>query len=223
MRVVELFQSLQGEAEHSGQVTTFIRLSGCNASCKYCDSKYANDGSCVQEMSIGEIMTQVRELKNNLVEITGGEPLLQLDDVNALMLLLDREGYSIDLETNGSIDIRKIVSEENPRLRICKVILDIKTPGSGMDKKMFYGNLRRLNRHDNLKFVVTSKSDMEWAKNIIKKYGPYCENIYFSPCIGYGDITLKDVAEFIIKHKNLGIKYSHQIHKIIWPPDQRGV
>jgi 7-carboxy-7-deazaguanine synthase len=101
--------------------------------------------------------------------------------------------------------------------------MDIKAPGSDMDKYMFYDNISKLDEKDNLKFVVTSKDDMFWSKEVIEKYKPKCR-IYFSPCIGYGDITLKDVAEFIIKNKiSKNIRYSLQIHKIIWTPETRGV
>jgi len=221
MHVCEIFESIQGEATNQGRVTTFVRLANCNLDCSYCDTKYARNAAEIKEMSIEEVLDAIEVLDNKLVEITGGEPLLQYASVLALTVLLLSQGYEVDLETNGTIN----TSNVPPGVRL---IMDFKTPGSKMHKKAYLDCLkelcekRELCKKDDLKFVVTSKEDMEWSKQIIERYKPEAK-IYFSPCIGYGDITLADVAAFVIKNKHLGIRYSLQVHKYIWDPKKRGV
>ncbi len=158
MKVCEIFSSIQGESSLAGIPMIFVRLTGCNLRCAYCDTKYAYYEG--EELSIDEILKKVRSFPFKYVEITGGEPLLQ-DEVHELMNELVKT-HRVLIETNGSISIEKV----NPEV---KVIMDIKTPGSGMSERNYIENLRFLKETDEVKFVLTSRTDYEWAKDFIKK------------------------------------------------------
>lgn len=212
MKISEIFTSIQGESSYAGLPCTFIRLSGCNLRCAYCDTQYAySDGT---EMPVDEIIDRVRQSGPNLVEITGGEPLLQETELSVLVPALLDEGYHVLIETNGSKSIKGIDKR-------AVVILDIKTPGSGMSDKMDFSGFDLLKPSDEIKFVLGGRNDYDWAKDIIhgRKLRDRSE-ILFSPVFGLLDPA--ELAGWIVDD-NLDIRLNLQIHKYIFDPDRRGV
>jgi len=179
----------------------FVRLTGCNLRCKYCDTKYAYDTGT--ELSINEILKIIRSFPFKFVEITGGEPLLQ-EEVYPLMDELVKS-YHVLLETNGSVSIEKVN-------RKVKIIMDIKTPGSGMSEKNNLENLRYLKDFDEIKFVLTDKFDYEWTKDFLKTYEIKTKEILFSPA--FGMLNAAELAQWIIKD-GLSVRLNLQIHKYI--------
>lgn len=211
MKVCEIFTSIQGESSYAGLPCTFIRLTGCNLRCSYCDTVYAYEEGT--ELTEDEIINKVRAAGTNTVEITGGEPLLQGDVLNLIKSLLD-EGCTVLVETNGSQDIKCIDKS-------AVIILDIKTPGSGMSEKMRLSNLTYLKPTDELKFVITDRRDYDWSKNFIIEHGlPGKCKILFSPV--FGDVDPADLSTWIISDR-LDVRLNLQLHKYIYGPDARGV
>lgn len=208
MKVCEIFQSIQGEGELVGYPTVFIRLTGCNLRCRYCDSEYAfYEG---EETSIKEIISKIRAYKSGYICITGGEPLLQEETIDLLKVLLE-EGYEVCLETNGSIDVSKVIREFGIYGKKLMLSLDVKCPYSGMSDKMKFDNIKILRDHDQLKFVVYDREDYEYAKKIIRKFKPRSK-IIIQPVWG---TDYKKIAELMIKD-GINARLSLQIHKIIW-------
>ena len=211
MKVCEIFSSIQGESSFAGLPCTFIRLTGCNLRCSYCDTSYAYYEG--QELTADEIIREVQRTGINLVEITGGEPLLQNESHLLIKRLID-EGYKVLVETNGSQDIKKIAKK-------AIVILDIKTPGSGMSKEMDFTNLDYIKSSDEIKFVITNREDYEWSKEIIQRYKlmEKCK-LLFSPA--FGTLPPENLAKWIIGDK-LKIRFNLQLHKYIFSAEQRGI
>ncbi len=211
LNLCEIFYSLQGESTFTGLPCTFVRLSGCNLDCAWCDTLYAKSEST--PLSIEKIIDQIRGFGCNLVEITGGEPLLQEETPNLISQLLDLD-FQVLLETNGSQSISNI----DPR---CIRILDIKCPSSNEDSFLFE-NLKHLTKRDEIKFVIGSRQDYEFARAIIieKLSRRPKAGTHLSPV--FGQITPKSLAAWIIEDR-LPARLSLQQHKIIWNPDQRGV
>ena len=211
LKVNEIFYSIQGESSYAGERCVFVRLTGCNLRCTYCDTEYAfYDG---EEFSIDEIIEKVNSYNCKLVEITGGEPLMQ-NEVHQLMSKLCDAGYKVLLETSGSLTI------ENVDGRVVN-ILDFKTPSSGMEKKNYFKNVEYLKPEDEVKFVIGSRTDYDWSKKIIKKYQLDKKvKILFSSV--FGIIEHKNLVEWILKD-NLNVRYQLQLHKYIWEPDKKGV
>ena len=201
MKICEIFSSIQGESSCVGIPMVFVRLTGCNLRCKYCDTKYAYDTGT--ELSINEILKIIRSFPFKFVEITGGEPLLQ-EEVYPLMDELVKS-YHVLLETNGSVSIEKVN-------RKVKIIMDIKTPGSGMSEKNNLENLRYLKDFDEIKFVLTDKFDYEWTKDFLKTYEIKTKEILFSPA--FGMLNAAELAQWIIKD-GLSVRLNLQIHKYI--------
>ncbi|MDD5529187.1 MAG: radical SAM protein [bacterium] len=204
MKVFEIFKSLQGESSFQGLPCVFVRLAGCNLRCAWCDTKYAYRGG--KEMTIPQIIVAVASHKTPLVEITGGEPLLQEEVYKLSAKLLDR-GYKLLLETNGSLPVNKI-----PQKAI--KIIDIKCPGSGMQDKICWQNLKKLNPTDEIKFVISDYEDYKWAKFIIKKYGLLKHIVLFSPVCGKNKKLATSISEWILKD-NLNVRLQIQLHKYI--------
>ena len=207
----EIFYSIQGESLYAGLPCVFVRLTGCNVRCSYCDTRYAyEEGS---KMELAEILQKVTTYHCPLIEITGGEPLLQ-DDTPILISELLEKGYEVMMETNGTFDI-SIVDKR------CIKILDIKCPTSGESDKNDLENLKRLNQKDQVKFVIGSREDYEYAKNITKLISPELpeKNILFSPV--FGKIACAKLAKWILED-NLNIRLHLQLHKIIWPGSRIG-
>jgi 7-carboxy-7-deazaguanine synthase len=205
LKVNEIFKSIQGESTFAGLPCTFIRLTGCNLRCPYCDTTYAfNDG---KDMEIKDILLELNRLNaqsSHHIEITGGEPLLQ-EDVYPLTASLLDFGYKVLIETNGSIDISKVDGRSI-------IIMDIKTPGSGMVDKNDLGNIRRLTNKDEVKFVITDRQDYEWSKNILKRYNFPC-TVLFSPV--YENLSSEILVEWILADE-LSVRINMQLHKYIW-------
>jgi 7-carboxy-7-deazaguanine synthase len=210
--VNEIFYSIQGESINSGRPCVFIRLTGCNLRCAYCDTRYAYDEGKILELS--EIMDKVAEYPCPLVEVTGGEPLLQEGTPGLIYRLLEN-GYNVMMETNGSLDISSVDER-------CMKIVDIKCPSSKMSEENDMENLKRLNPKDQLKFIVGNREDYEFAKNIIHSipHGISTRHILFSPV--FGVMAPNRLAKWILED-NLNVRLNLQLHKIIWPFEQRGV
>jgi len=202
MKVCEIFASIQGESSLIGIPMVFIRLTGCNLRCTYCDTKYAYTEG--QEMSIKTIINTVKNFRLKFVEITGGEPLLQTEVYELMDELV--KNYNVLLETNGSLSIEKVNSK-------IKVIMDIKTPGSGMSDKNYLENLNFLKKSDEVKFVLTDRNDYDWAKDFIKKNNINVREILFSPA--FGILNPQDLARWILEDA-LPVRMNLQIHKYIF-------
>lgn len=211
LKVNEIFYSIQGESTYAGLPCVFIRLTGCNLRCKYCDTTYAYDAG--EMMSIPTIERQVRKYHCNLVEITGGEPLLQSETV-ILAETLMKTGRTVLVETNGTFDI-DLLPEAIIR------IVDLKCPDSGESDKIMWQNLTRLNRHDQLKFVISSREDFDWAVKVNTEYRLLARTtVLFSPV--FSQLHPRRLAEWILETSQ-PIRLQLQLHKYIWDPKQKGV
>lgn len=211
LRVTEIYYSIQGEGSKSGLPCVFVRLSGCNLRCSWCDTEYGFSGG--KEMSCAEILRTVQEYNCSLVEVTGGEPLMQTETPELVDLFLENE-YSVMVETGGSLDI-SVLSDKTIK------IVDMKCPGSGMSEKNDYENLQRLTAIDELKFVVADKKDFDWSCALIKKHQlENRDNLIFSPV--YGEVKLADLADWIMK-SGLKVRLQVQLHKYIWGAEKTGV
>lgn len=211
LNVSEIFYSIQGESLYAGLPCVFIRLAGCNLRCSYCDTRYAHDGGTA--MSLPDILDRVNKFSCPLVEITGGEPLLQ-DAAPALVEALLEKGYQVLMETNGSIDVGRVSGQ-------CIRIVDIKCPGSGHAHQNDLKNLDRLGPHDQIKFVLTDRTDYEFARDLIfrKWHGTFPAPILFSPVSGRLEPAV--LAEWILAD-HLNVRLHVQMHKILWPDAERG-
>jgi 7-carboxy-7-deazaguanine synthase len=209
--VHELYRSLQGESTFAGLPCIFVRLTACHMRCVYCDTPHAFAQGEV--IGLEDVVTRVLHLGDNLVEITGGEPLLQ-PEVYPLMTRLADAGKTVLLETGGGIDI----AEVDPRVRI---ILDIKTPGSGEVQSNVWRNLDRLKPSDEVKIVVCDRADFEWAVKIVETHRLIARSaVLLSPC--FGRVEPAELADWILKSR-LPVRLQLQQHKILWDPSARGV
>ncbi len=206
----EIFTSIEGETSYQGIPMLFIRFTGCNLRCNYCDTKYAYEEG--KEYSLNEVLKVIEYSPLPYVHITGGEPLIQN---NLVELLKSIKGKSIIIETNGSIDIRPFQLENTV------LISDIKTPGSGEADKNYFKNLDYLRKCDELKFVIVDRNDYFWAKRLIEKHNLLDRGfvINLSPAIPY--LQPSKLAGWIVKDK-LNVRFNLQIHKFIWG-ERRGV
>ncbi len=212
LKVNEIFYSIQGESTKAGLPCIFIRLTYCNIRCIYCDTEYAfYEG---KDMTIDEILNDIKKYNCSLVEITGGEPLVQ-ENVHELMKILSDNGYTVMLETGGSLPI------ENVDKRV-KVIMDLKTPYSKMEKKNRYENISYLKSNDEVKFVIGSREDYDWAKDKIMEYDLLnkVEQVLFSPV--FDKVENIELAKWILDD-SLNVRFQLQMHKYIWHPEERGV
>jgi len=204
LKVNEIYASIQGESSYTGLPCVFIRLTGCNLRCSWCDTAYAFYEGI--DLTLEDIMFQVENFSLPLVEITGGEPLMQ-ENVYPLMSSLLDKGYRVMLETGGAISINKVPEE------VIK-ILDIKCPGSGEEKKNHLENLKLLTPHDEVKFVLIDRADYEWSRDLLQKYNlPSSVQVLFSPV--YEKLELKDLSKWILKDR-LPVRLQTQFHKVIW-------
>ncbi|MFH1905553.1 MAG: radical SAM protein [bacterium] len=212
LKVNEIFKSIQGEGSFAGRLCSFIRLTGCNLRCIYCDTKYAYKKG--DYLSIEEIIQRVKTLGQNLVELTGGEPLLQKETTELIDTLI-KQKYIVLIETNGTISIKNIN-------QYAIIILDLKCPGSKMSANMLWENIEYLRKKDEVKFVIGDRKDYGWAKAIVEKYNlaQRVSSVHFSPV--YGKLVTKELAEWICCD-NLDVRIQLQLHKYIWGPDIRGV
>lgn len=211
IKVNEIFFSIQGESSRAGLPCVFVRLTYCNLRCSYCDTGYAfYEGS---DFSIDEIVDRVKSYNCNLVEITGGEPLMQNECLDLMKILCD-SGFDVMLETGGSLPINSI----DPRVMI---IMDFKCPSSGMMKKNLFANIKFLKKNDEVKFVIGDRDDYEWSKKIISMYklDRKCA-ILFS--VVFGALEPVTLVNWILEDK-LDVRFQLQMHKIIWHPETKGV
>lgn len=205
LKINEIFFSIQGETSFSGLPTVFIRLTGCPLRCVYCDTAYAfHEG---ENISIADILRKTASYRTRYVTVTGGEPLAQKNCIDLLRLLCD-EGYQVSLETSGAIDLADV---DNRVFRI----VDIKTPGSGEEARNRWNNLKHISVNDQIKFVITDRSDYDWAKNRINehKLQDRCSEILFSPA--YGQLNATQLAEWILADQ-LPVRLQIQLHKYLW-------
>lgn len=211
MKINEIFKSIQGESSFAGIPTVFVRLTGCNLRCQWCDTKYAYDEGV--DLTVDEVIGRVNAFGLQFVQITGGEPLLQ-EDVYELMDRLLNMDYNVSLETNGSINLSSVDK------RVVKII-DIKCPSSSESDRMDFGNISYITKSDEIKFVIKDRDDYNWAKEIIDRYNliERC-NILISPV--YGEIEPRELAEWILED-NLNARLQIQLHKLLWHPEMRGV
>lgn len=210
IKINEIFKSIQGESTYAGLPCTFVRLAGCNLRCTYCDTNYAYYNG--KEISDEEIIAKIDEYGVKFVEFTGGEPLLQEETPKLIKTLLDK-GYEVLIETNGSICIGCLDKRLN-------IIMDYKTPRSGMSERMRIKNFEFLKKTDQIKFVLMDESDYIWAKdiivsnNLIEKF----DNILMSPA--FDSLSPKSLVNWVL-NDNLPVRVQLQIHKYIWAPDER--
>ena len=211
LKVNEIFFSIQGESSQMGLPCVFVRLTECDLRCTYCDTEYAfYEG---EERTVQSIIEQVSAYGCNLVEITGGEPLLQ-PEVYDLMTRLCDLGFSVMLETSGHILVDKVDKR-------VKKIIDMKTPSSGMLKKNDYRNLEIALPTDEIKFVIGSRLDYDWAKRVIEEYR-LTEKLTVLMSVVFGELAPQTLAEWILADK-LKVRFQLQMHKYIWSPEMRGV
>ncbi len=211
LKVCEIFTSIQGESSYAGIPCTFVRLMGCNLRCSYCDTTFAYDEGI--ELSEEEIMRKIRLAGIDLVEITGGEPLLQREVYHFTEKLIE-ERYRVLIETNGSVSIKDIDKR-------AVVVLDLKTPASGMSDKMDFSNLNEIKHNDEIKFVITDRNDYEWSKDIIYRFDLMDKcHLLLSPA--YGILAADTLARWMIDDK-VRARLNLQLHKYIFGPEKRRV
>ena len=211
LEVTEIYKSVQGESTYMGLPCVFVRLTGCNLRCVWCDTTHAfYDG---KKLSVDQVLDQVKSYGVNLVEITGGEPLLQ-KEVFPLMKSLLKNKFQVMLETSGSLSI------ENVPVEVIKII-DLKCPGSGEENKNLWNNLNHLVPTDEIKFVIADRIDYEWSKKVLQSYKLDKKvQILFSPV--FEKLKLKDLTEWILED-NLPVRLHTQFHKHIWGQKAIGV
>jgi len=211
LKVNEIYHSIQGESSKSGLPCVFVRLTYCNLRCAYCDTEYAfYEG---EDKSVEEIINEVKKYNCKLVEVTGGEPLVQNECLDLMKRLCD-EGFDVMLETGGSLSIKEI----DERIMI---VMDLKCPSSKMEKKNMYETIACLKSGDELKFVIGNREDYEWSKEIISRYDLQnkCE-VLFS--VVFDELEPVSLVNWIIEDK-LDVRYQLQMHKYIWHPETKGV
>lgn len=214
LEIVETFTSIQGESSHSGKLCFFIRLAGCNLNCSYCDTEYAKNPSEARNISLEKLALLALKSGASLVEITGGEPLVQ-KNVPELCHMLLADNLTVLVETNGSLPIKVL-----PRGTI--KIVDCKCPSSGESNKMHFGNFNYMSSDDEIKFVIENKTDYNYAVGVVRKYGLFekTRNVLFGPVSG--KLEASELVSWMIKDK-LNVRLNLQIHKLIWPHVIRGV
>lgn len=211
LKINEIFYSIQGESSYAGNPTLFIRTTGCNLRCGYCDTKYSyNEGSV---MSFEKILQEVKQSETEYICITGGEPLLQ-PDIHKLIHILCDQNYKVSLETSGSKSIQHV----DPRV---KIILDVKTPDSGAANSFLMENINFSRENTEFKFVICSEKDFDWSENFCRQQELLTKfTVLYSP--SHGQVSEKWLAEKILSKKSK-VRLHLQQHKYIWLPTTRGV
>lgn len=204
LRLTEIFYSLQGESNTSGWPTIFIRLTGCPLRCQYCDTAYAFQGG--EKKTFEDILTTLKNYRCQRICVTGGEPLAQPACYPFLKFLADA-GYIISIETSGA----RMIADIDPRIMI---VMDLKTPDSKEEKRNLYENIPLLKAGDQVKFVICSRQDYEWSKNIMKQYVfPRGVDLLFSP--SWQQVNPEELAQWILDDE-LEVRFQIQLHKILW-------
>jgi len=212
LKINEIYHSIQGESTSAGRSCVFVRLTYCNLRCTYCDTEYAfYDG---KDFSVEQIIDEIEKYNCKLVEVTGGEPLVQMDECLELMKRLCDLGFEVMIETGGSLSIKDIEHR-------VKIIMDLKCPSSGMEKKNLYENIQYLKPTDELKFVIGNREDYDWTVEKIKKYDLQRKcKILFS--VVFGKLEPVELINWILDDK-LDVRFQLQMHKYIWHPETKGV
>lgn len=212
MVITEIFKSIQGESTYAGLPCVFVRLTGCNLRCHWCDTAYAFHGG--RQMSLDEVLARVRGYGGNLVEITGGEPLLQPDIIPLAETLIE-EGYRVLVETSGERFVGNLPES------VVKIV-DVKCPASGEGGKFCRENLQALDGKDQLKFVILDRNDYDYAKDFLQEHRNRLrvEEVILSPV--FGRLPARQLTEWILAD-GLRVRLGFQLHKFIWDPDTRGV
>ncbi|GMV99236.1 MAG: hypothetical protein AMXMBFR84_03750 [Candidatus Hydrogenedentota bacterium] len=212
LRVTEIYKSVQGESTWAGLPCIFVRLTGCPLRCVWCDTAYAFHGGTT--MTVPNVVDQCLALDCPLVEITGGEPLAQKQCGALAQGLLDN-GLTVLCETSGSFSLDRL-----PRAVI--KIMDLKCPDSGEEAQNDWGNLDRLSPHDEVKFVIASRKDYEWSRDVVRTHrlNDRVHAVLFSPV--FGSVDPKDMVSWLLEDR-LPVRFQLQMHKFIWPPDMKGV
>jgi 7-carboxy-7-deazaguanine synthase len=227
MQITEIYKSLQGESTHAGLPCVFVRLTGCNLRCSWCDSEYTFQGG--RKMTLDEVWAEIRRLSptGGLVEITGGEPMLQEREVVPLMQRLLENGYRVLLETSGERPLEQVPAGTMK-------IVDVKCPNSGEPDTFHIENLQTLNRHDEVKFVLSGRADYEFALDFTRRHRlvERVNAVLFSPAFrkdatGTRDsshclLDPQELAEWILAD-NIPVRLGLQLHKFIWDPALKGV
>jgi 7-carboxy-7-deazaguanine synthase len=227
MQITEIFKSIQGESSYAGLPCVFVRLTGCNLRCDWCDSEYTFTGG--RKMSIEEVEAEVERLspRGGLVEVTGGEPLLQEREVIPLMEKLLNGGYNVLLETSGERPLERVPKE------IIKIV-DIKCPGSGEGESFRMENLDALTLRDEVKFVIADRADYEFARDFTVQHelGARVSSVIFSPAFSKDASGERDTSHCLLDPRQLAEwmlsddvpgRLGLQIHKFIWDPAMKGV
>jgi len=211
LKVNEIFHSIQGESRHAGRPCVFVRLTGCNLRCTWCDTAYAFEEGI--DLSVRFVLERIAPYATRYVLITGGEPLVQEGATDLIGELCDR-GYEVAVETGGSLDISSVD-------RRAMLVMDLKCPGSGMSQKNRWENMALLKPTDEVKFVLADRADYDWARDAIARHrlSDRC-GVLLSPV--HGALQPRSLAEWILADR-LPVRLQLQIHKYIWPPDLRGV
>lgn len=217
--VVEKFISINGEGLHAGELAVFIRFHRCNLACSYCDTMWANEEDAkFEKMSIDDILDFLEEANVDRVTLTGGEPLMQ-EGISKLLIALADYSYKVEIETNGSIDLREF---KDLNLMGVSFTMDYKLPSSLMEAKMQLNNMELLNFADVVKFVVGTPEDLDRFKFIVGRYDLIDKtNVLLSP--SFTELEPKDMVEYLIANNMNGVKMQLQMHKYIWSPDTKGV
>lgn len=212
LKINEIYLSIQGESSKAGLPCVFIRLTYCNLRCTYCDTEYAfYEG---KDYSIEQAIAKVKEYECKLVEITGGEPLVQDEECRLLMKKLCDEDFEVMLETGGSLPVKDIDNR-------VKIVMDLKCPSSGMMKKNLYDNINYLKPGDEIKFVIGSREDYDWTKGIIVRYSLEQKCIILFSVV-FGKLEPVTLVEWMLQDK-IKARFQLQMHKFIWQPDTKGV
>ena len=216
--LAEKFISINGEGPKAGMMAAFLRMKGCNLSCNYCDTSWANESDCPTEpLTAREILHWLKESGTVNVTLTGGEPLL-IPHVSELIEALGEAGFAVEIETNGSVPLAPFCElSHRPAFT-----MDYKCPDSGMEDYMRPDNFSLLTKDDSVKFVVSSENDLARAEEITAGYHltERCR-VYLSAV--FGRIELRTITEYMIHHQWNDVRLQLQMHKFIWPPQQRGV
>ena len=223
-KVSEWFVSINGEGRRAGELAVFIRFTGCNLNCTYCDTAWAISGDAEHtEKSLEEIIKYVEDSGVKNVTLTGGEPLLR-NGIEELVLELIGKDKRVEIETNGAVNIKPFydMAKKYSLNDELSITLDYKCPGSGMEQFMLMENYDYLRSEDTVKFVVCDRKDLDKAREIIDKYNlaEKCA-VFLSPV--FGNIESREIVEYMIENNMNGVKHQLQQHKFIWPPDARGV
>ncbi len=212
LTVNEIFSSIQGESTFAGLACTFVRLTACDLRCSWCDTAYAFSGG--RKQSVDEVVAAVRQHGCRLVEVTGGEPLLQ-EDVYELLERLVSDGFTVLLETGGHRSLARVPAG-------VVTIMDVKCPGSGESARVDWENLERLRAHDQVKFVMADRADYEFARGVLERHDLAARTacVLFSPV--HGVLDPRQLSEWVLADR-LPVRVQLQIHKYIWGANTRGV